>query len=244
MDVCNSTLTVGSIFNFKYFHRPNWWLELTTAVAKEKLEDKGTHVAKESRTGLDDIVFTGGYNMYPTEKVQVVLYGLGGIPVKKCVTPAQAYSFLLGSRFYSLGVGSELSYAFLKSPKKSIIGTFQNRFLHFFSRSLFPILPPTATINPGNVTDLLFALQLRKKMTFVQIGYDLTMFTNQSVTNVPIMRSSPNIYRNSFYCFLNHVAKFSLTKVPLVFGIGGSVAFAKQYDIKNSAIFGNITAVF
>lgn len=82
VDVCNSTLTVGSIFNFKYFHRPNWWLELTTAVAKEKLEDKGTHVAKESRTGLDDIVFTGGYNMYPTEKVQVVLYGLGGIPVK------------------------------------------------------------------------------------------------------------------------------------------------------------------
>ncbi|MCL4380448.1 hypothetical protein M1466_03115 [Candidatus Dependentiae bacterium] len=244
VDVCNSTLLGGSILNIKYFHTPSWWVEMTTAVAQEKLQDRGTHVAQESRTGLDDIVFTGGYNFYPNKRLQIVLYGLGGIPIQKAVTPAQQYAFLVGSRFYSLGLGSEFSYAFLQSKERSIVGIVQNRFIHFFSRNLVPILPPTATINPGNLTDILVAVQFRKKMTFLQVGYDLTIFTDQSITNNALRQGSPNIYRNSFYCFLNHVVQRSLKHTPLIVGVGSSYAFANQSAIKNFAAWLNVTAIF
>lgn len=245
IDVSSSTLATGAVFNFKFFHLPSWWLELTTAVATERLRDIGTFRADQSRTGLDDIVFTSGFNLYPGDRWQIVLYGMGGIPTHRSVTVEQRHNFLVGTRFFSWGIGSEFSYAFIKEPDKSLIGVFQNRFVHLFSRKLVPILPADATLNPGNFSDLLCAIQWRRKTNFVQFGYDLTMFTNHNITSPIEIENRPNIFRNSFYVLLNRAyKKFLFMPVPIVLGMGSSVAFAKQYHVRNFAVWLSLIGIF
>src|SRR5579872_1353106 len=182
LDVCEKTRMGGSLLNFHYRNKHDWWLDLTTGIEYEHARINGSSTVNASRTGCDDLVFAGGVNLFPVRDTQLVFYGIGGIPTRLKVEPQEAQNTLVGTRFFSLGFGSEFSYEWFFELKRALISVVQVRFLHLFNRSWTPILPEGSTIQPGNVTDLLLTMHYREKKDIFELGYNPTFFTNQSVT--------------------------------------------------------------
>lgn len=246
IDIYDKRLIGGSLFNIRALsssHR--WWAEITTGVEKETAHATGSSLFTISRAGFDDVVFSVGYNMFPIDRMQLVLYGLGGVPTKTTVTALEAQDTLVGTRFFSAGVGGECSYAFISSLKQSLIGIIQSRFLHFFDRGWFPVLSKGSKIQPGNATDALFALQYRYKRDIIEAGYNATFFTNQGLL-LPTGHVSTSLFvRNTFYMTYSHVLLDSLKrKKPWVLGLGFNIGTGTKFSTKIVAAWVNITKVF
>lgn len=245
IDLFAESIIGGALFDIRYIPSQHWWLEATTGLEKETVSQRGTINLHDSRVGLDDIVFAGGYNMFPNDDTQITLYGLAGFPTKKGVTLAETFNTLVGTRFYSLGAGAEFSYSFINDEEQTLTGIFQARFLHFFNRHWFPILPRDAKIQPGNATDLLFTAQYRYDGTIFETGYNPTFFTNQAVLLKTGTVHGPNSVRNSIYASLTHGWKnFPGLDMPLIIGTGFSIGRSKLFDAKIVSWWVNFTTVF
>ena len=245
VDVCEKTRMGGSLFNLHYSNKHNWWVEITTGLEHEHSRFKGSSNISAARTGFDDFVFSGGLSVFPCEHGQIVFYGIGGVPSRKKITAQEAQNTLVGTRFNSLGFGSEFSYEFIWSLKRSLIGIAQVRFLHFFERRWFPILPCNALIVPGNITDLLLSLHYREKRHVFEIGYNPTFFSQQAVKLITETIETKTFVRNSFYLDYAYIfSKSLLLKKPLILGGGFSVSKAKKFDSKVFSCYLSISLVF
>ncbi|MDZ4152349.1 hypothetical protein, partial [Methylicorpusculum sp.] len=181
IDVCQKSTAGGALFNMRHVSEHAWWAEITTAVEREQSQERGTVVRDCARTGMDDIVMAAGYNFFPSRTSQIVLYGIGGVPTRLALNAHEQFDTLVGTRFFSVGGGMELSNSFISGLKQSLTGIAQARCIHFFDRHWYPVLPRGAKIQPGNVTDFLLSLQYRKKRTVFEVGYNITFFTHQAV---------------------------------------------------------------
>lgn len=249
IDICEKRISAGSLLNLRYVPSQHWWAEVTTGIEKEHLKSHSNINPAASfctsRSGFDDFVFSAGHNWFPNEDVQFVLYGLGGLPSKRSVTLFDAQDALVGTRFYTLGIGSELSYSFFNRPKQNLIFVFQNRFLHFFKRSLAPILPADAKVQPGNVTDLLFTLQYRVKANLFEAGYNPTFFSDQAILLKTREIKSHWFVRNSAYAsYLYLFKRCPGVNKPIVFGGGLSVAKSAKFDTKIFGAWLNLSLIF
>ncbi len=235
----------GAIFNLYAMTQHHWWAELTTGLETQKVKAEGTSNFKNSKTGWDDIILTIGKNFFTDSKTQIATYVLAGFPIGKTVTPLESLGVLVGSRLFGLGAGAEFSYAFMQSAERSFIGLLQARFVHFFSRSWFPILPIDARLQPGNMTDLFLIAQYRVKKNIVEIGYNPTFFTNQAALFKEGKVVNPNFSRNSFYANYTHLLPhFPVLNIPGALGLGMSVSKANLFDAKSASVWFNMTFLF
>ncbi|MCX5922435.1 MAG: hypothetical protein NTX86_03840 [Candidatus Dependentiae bacterium] len=235
----------GSIFNVQYIPSKSWWFEVTTGLEKEHTRAKGTFEANKSRFGFDDIVLAGGHRFFITDDWQFVLYGLAGFPTRYKVTPEEVYTTLVGTRFFSAGVGGELSYSFINSMETMLIGTLQARFLHFFSRQWFPVLPCDAKIQPGNVTDALLSLKYRHKKNIVELIYNPTFFTNQAFLLKDSTVEVPAFVRHSVSISFAHVfVPSSQAKTMVVVEVGLNPGWSKFFKTRLFAYWADFGLVF
>jgi hypothetical protein len=236
---------VGSLFNIRVSPRRSWWLELTTGLEHEKARSRGTPNFTVSRTGLDDIVLSGGYNLFFSKKWQAVVFGLVGAPTTRKISPFEAQDTLVGTRFYGAGIGSEISYAFMQNLKHGLLMFLQNRFLHFFDRKFQPILPADAKIKPGNVTDILLALRYRYLKNNIEVGFNPTFFTNQALVFPAHSIESKAFVRHSFFMRLNHISpKLPFFEKPGQLGTGFLISRAKKFNTKIASWWVSGSVVF
>ena len=241
----DKSLLGGALFNIRCLAPKDWWAELTTGVERQTTKSCGTLNQKASRTGCDDIVLTGGKNFNFKKRGQAVLYGLCGFPTRIKVTPQERFDTLVGTRFFGAGFGGELSYNFLADGNRALTAIFQTRFVHFFSRNWFPILPCNAKIQPGNITDLFLIMRYREKRNFLEVGYNPTFFTQQAALLATGKVPSPNFVRNSFYASATHLFKESyLLHRPGGIGVGCSIGRATIFDTKIASFWINFTLLF
>ncbi|MBI2775597.1 hypothetical protein HYX58_06320 [Candidatus Dependentiae bacterium] len=237
--------TIGSLFNLRATSPLSaWWGEITTGVEHEHFKTSGSQNLSASRTGFDDIVFSSGHNWFPNKKTQVVCYAIGGIPTDFKVDPVDINDTLVGTRFFSAGFGSELSYDFIATLRQSCIIIFQNRFLHFFDRS-WPFPVAGSKVQPGNVTDLLLSVQYRIKRTLFEGGFNSTIFTNQAALLPNQKINAPLYVRNSGYITFTHLVKQCPgLKMPLLIGAGFSGARATLFKTRIISGWLTISTIF
>ena len=244
INLFEKTNSGGALLNLRYVSG-SAWVEFTTGIERETLTASGNTPINAARTGFDDIIFSGGYNFNMGNNAQIVLYGLAGFPTNRKVTLNERFNSLVGTKFFSLGFGTEFSYAFVNSLKKSLIFIFQTRLLHFFNRSWFPVLPQNAEIQPGNSIDLLFTLNYRHKKNIFEIGYNPTFLTNSGINLSSTEIRAKTLIRNSFYFSFTHFLKnLPIINKPFVFGSGFSFATAQEFNTKAFAWWLNFTLVF
>ena len=246
VDVCEERKVGGSIFNLRYIHKKKLWFEITAGAESEHALSCGTIALNKTVRGIDDLVFSLGYNVFPTEKIQITGYVIGGIPINRKLTTDEVFDTFVGTRFYALGAGAEFSYTFVSTLKETFAVLAQTRFLHFFSRRWTPILPCSAILQPGNVTDMLVAGQYRKKRNIFELGYDSTFFTNQAILLTTGIVTTDKFIRNSFYLNIAHLfKKFPIFKEnSVLFGGGFYVASVNRYETKISSYWLNFTLIF
>lgn len=246
LDVCEKRLSGGALLNLRFIPERAWWLELSTGIEKEHVESHGSVGLKASRAGFDDVLLTAGHNFFLSDRMQFVIYGLGGVPTRRKVTTQDAQDTLVGTRFYGAAAGWEFSYNFLhKQPKRACIGIIQNRFLHFFNRSWAPLLPCDAKIQPGNVTDILFTLHYRERASIFEIGYNPTIFTNQAVLLKTGPVKSDTFVRQGMFANVSHMWRcVPVLNMPFLLGTGVNISRAKRYDTKIFSCWLNFTTLF
>ncbi|OGB97768.1 hypothetical protein A3F06_03040 [candidate division TM6 bacterium RIFCSPHIGHO2_12_FULL_36_22] len=234
----------GTLLNLRYIGTRNWWFEATTGIEEERYRACGTTNIKASRGGFDDLLFSIGHNKAFGQAGQSAVYIIGGIPIHKKVTLQERFGPLVGTRFYSLGAGAELSWTFINTLEKTCSTFLQGRFLHFFNRKWFPILPVTAKIQPGNTADLLIGIQYRKKLNIFEIGYNPTLFANQAI-NLATEKIKTNAFvSNNIYGSLEHICKeCSFLNKPLI-GTGLSLSYSDFFKTKSFAWWVSFTAFF
>jgi hypothetical protein len=245
VNICEHKFTDGLILNLRYINPKSWWIEATTGIEKEHVRTRGTHPFCGAKHGLDDIVVAGGYNFHIAENGQFVLYGLAGFPTKWRVGLEEIQDPIIGTRFFSSGIGSEISYSFKHTQKHSFFLLFQNRFIHFYNRRYAPILPVDAKIQPGNVTDFLFTGQYRYKKNVIETGYNLTLFSNQAVL-LPAQKipSAPFIRHSCYATYARLFKKLPIIKKPGLMGIGSYMAHSHKFDTRIHSFWFNLTIVF
>ena len=236
----------GALFNVRYLPSLNWWVELTTGLEYDQSTFTGSDAFSASRTGFDDFLFTGGYRHFIGDRTQLVFYGLAGLPAGRTVRKDDRYGPLVGSRFYGAGFGTEASYAFIEDKEKTLSGIIQQRFVHFFSRHWFPVLPPCDIIQPGNFTDLLVTLQYRKNVTAYEAGIDFTFFTNQAVITPTATVTTNNFTRYAGYLNVMHLIRSTMQedRKPIVIGGGLNVSGTKVFHAKTYSVWLGVTVVF
>ncbi len=245
VDICEERIIGGSLFNVRYVPSKVCWLELTTGVEKEQVESRGTSSLNTSRVGCDDIVLSAGYNFFPSQETQVGIYGLAGFPTTRQVTLDDIQDPLVGTRLFSAGFGAELSHAFTMKPEYSFVGVLQTRFLHFFTRQWFPVLPCDSQLKPGNVTDILCNLQFRKNVTVYEVGYNPTFFTNRGIIAKNIFVKGEDFVNNGVYVRMSHLCnKIQLFDTPLVLGTGINFSWTRRYDTQSIIWWLTMTLVF
>lgn len=246
IDTFDHRVTKGALLNLRYVPSRSWWFEATTGIEKEKVISCGTNDFRASRRGFDDFVFSGGYSWYPAKGAQFVLYGIGGLPARKKIKKEDAQGTLVGTRFYSLGLGSEISYDFIGTLKNSFVLYFQDRFIHFFTRNWFPILPQGSKIVPGNLTDFLLAAQFRHRTHLIETGYNATIFSQQAVIVPSIGKESTRTsVRNSFYVRASSFwREFPVLHRPVLLGTGVNIGKNNLFDTKTLSYWFNVTALF
>ncbi len=220
----------GAILDLHYAPDKNWWFEATTAVAIDHGVFTGTDSFKASRGGLDDFVLSTGYRHFWGSCCQFVAYGLAGFPTKTKVDLIDRHTPLLGTRLFSLGVGGEASYSFINKNKRSLNAVGQIRVIHGFNRKYDPVLPSSSSIQPGNVTDLLFTLQYRERKTFFEVGYNPTFFSNAGIVSPVGTIKADTIIRHGGYFSLSHAFLPGLFNKTNLVGLGISANHASQID--------------
>lgn len=248
VNVNEETIIGGALLNLRFRPDKHWWGEVTTGVEKEHMVMSGTSNFDICRKGFDDFVFSFGYNMFPDpcEKIQLVAYGLLGVPSRRKVTAQEFTNTLVGTRFWGLGFGGEASYNFVNETARSSFALAQIRFIHFFDRKWFPILPCDYTLKPGNTTDILLTIHHREKRNILEVGYNPTIFTNQGViTNTGENQNTDWAVRNSMYVSVAHICKNEDNpKEPIILGTGISFAWNQLFDTKIFSWWLSVTKVF
>lgn len=232
------------LFNARYVPSRKAWLELTTGVGKDKITATGTDSLCASRTGLDDIVLSGGYRSFVSDKAQLVGYGLLGFPATSKICPLDKYGPLMGSRLYSMGCGLEFSYSLLNSPVRSCSMIGQTRFIHSFNRQWFPILPQDAQLAPGNTTDIFWALQFREKKMIFEAGYDATIFSQQAVILSTHTVKGRNAVRHSGYVSVSYAIPEGYGGKPWILGAGLNGSSSKEFDSQTISAWLSCSVVF
>ena len=235
----------GSLFNMRYVSPHSWWLEMTTAVAKERACSRGALEFNACRKGFDDIVFTGGSVMHLSKNAQCVIYALAGFPTRRCVTPLEAHDTFLGTRFFSVGAGLEFSYSFFSTLAQSCFVVVQTRIIHFFKRRWDPILPANAFIKPGDVVDVLLTLNYRKRKNIFEVGYNPTWFLHQAVLlpTGPVLGKEHQ--RQGVYASFNRVfIKFPLIRRPVILGTGINNTWSRRFNTHINSYWVNISVIF
>lgn len=233
----------GAIFNVRYIASRSWWAEGTTAVQKETVRARGTANFSASRTGLDDIIFSAGYNAFPSEESQVTIYGLAGFPTRTRVTAQEAQDRLVGTRFYGLGGGLEGSYSFITTQEKMLAGILQVRTIYFFPRCWEPIIP--GRIHPGFVTDLLLSLRYRTGLTAIEGGYNPSFATGQAlILPTETIRSRPAVRHGCFASVMHLTERLRFFDKPVAVGTGIIVNRLGRFDATSVSWWGNITVIF
>ncbi len=241
---CERRRTGGAIINLRHVPSKHWWIAATTAIATDHGTFTGSDPFKASRSGLDDLVFTAGYRHFAGDNVQLVAYGLAGIPTRRKVTLEDRHSPLLGTRFYNMGVGGEVSYSFIRELKRSFATIAQIRFIHGFNRSWCPILPAGSKIQPGNSIDMLFTAQYRKKRTVIEGGYDGTFFTNQAIITPVETIKADTVYRHTGYLSLSHATFETFLGKPIVYGAGFNASYSPKIESKTFSFWIHGSIVF
>jgi len=238
-----NTRSGGSIFNTRLLAPYHWWAELTIGLERQTSQYGAPSNAHASRTGFDDIVISIGKNFFFAQNNgQVVVYGLAGFPTHRGVSQADQFDTQVGTRFFGLGGGGEISYSFIKQAKQALIGVLETRFVHFFNRHWSPILPCDARIQPGNITDLVLLLQYRRKKNVIEVGYNPTFFTNQAVLLPAQTIKTDTFVRNSVYAnYLHLLEQLPLIKMPGGLGAGINLGRANRFDTKIFACWLNLT---
>ena len=241
--VCETRNAGGALLNLRYVPSQHGWAEITTGIEKDSGTFRGADPFKVSRTGVDDIVFSGGYR-YFVDNWQLVAYGLVGLPTRRSVTLCDRHGPLVGSRLYNLGVGSEVSYSFISELKRSLAAIGQVRLIHGFNRRWFPILPTEDIIQPGNGTDLFFSLQWREKRTVFEAGYDATIFNNQAIIKPTQKITTDTFVRHSGFARIAHGFEQGLFDKPTVIGAGFNVNSAQRFNAKAFVVWVYATQLF
>ena len=234
----------GMLLNLRYIHSKHWWLEMTTGIETDHGDFTGTDTFHASRVGLDDLVFSSGYRHFVGKNIQLVAYGLVGLPSRRKVTLNDRHGPLVGTRFYNVGFGLEGSYSFFSQLHRSVAAVIQGRFIHGFNRSWFPIIPKNGRIQPGNAIDLLFTLQARKRRTIIEIGYNSTFFTNQAIILPKQTIKSDTLIRHSGYATIAHVLPKGIFGKPFIFGAGFNGSRTRQLDATTFTTWLHFSIVF
>lgn len=245
VDISEKRLSDGALINFRYVSSGHWWFEATTGLETEHVKSRGTSAFNARRTGLDDIVLAAGYYVSPTQDTQAVVYGIAGFPTHRKVTLLDTQDPLVGTRFFGLGCGAEFSYLFINSLQQTLLMLVQGRFVHFFDRKWFPILPCDTLLKPGNLSDILFTIQYRKRKNIFEVGYNTTLFSQLAVVSPSATVATPIFVRQSMYATYAHIFKHvSFIDRPLLLGLGFNVARLKRFDTKISAFWLNLSTLF
>lgn len=236
--------TAGSLINVRYVPSTNWWAELSTAILADHAKFCGGQSFQASRYGFDDIVATGGYRHFVGDKIQLVGYGLVGLPTKRAVSRLDRFGPLVGTRLYNVGAGVEASYSLVNELKRSCALIVQGRIIHGLNREWFPILPRDAQLVPGNVSDLLCTVQARHKKTVLELGYDATIFSQQAIKLPMQTEKSDTFVRHSGY-LIAYYGKFrGFFNKPTIIGLGANVSFSKRFNAKTVSGWLFCTQVF
>jgi len=243
--VCEHTKSGGSIFNARLLAPHHWWAEVTTGIEKQGSQYSGAINFHAARTGIDDIVAAVGKNFFfAHDNGQCVVYGIAGFPTRRKVTLDDQFDPLVGTRFFSLGGGGEISYSFIRTVQRALIGIIQTRFVHFFNRTWFPILPCDAHIQLGDLTDLVLLLQYHKYKNTIEVGYNPTFFTNQAVLLQTQTIKTDTFVRNSIFANYAHMfAQLPLIKLPGALGAGLTIGTSDLFDTKIFGCWLNITVL-
>lgn len=235
----------GAILNLRCIPSKYWWAEATTAVHKEHLRSCGSRHLCASRGGFDDVVLATGRNWFYKDDLQLGLYGLAGFPTTWKASSFDAQEGLVGTRFYALGGGGELSYSFISTEQKTFAGILQIRAIHFFNREWETILGPGGEIQPGNIIDTLFALRYRYKRTVLETGYNATIFANQAVSTPQRRIESKTGLRNGVYVSGMHLLEHaSFGGKPVAIGGGFQFNRVGRLDANSYLAWANITVIF
>lgn len=244
-DIHEKTLLLGSLFNIRARTSNYWWVELTTGLENQSVTSTGTNTFNISRVGMDDTIVSVGKDFFIGNRAQIVVYGLAGAPFEQNVTSLETQTALVGSRFYGLGAGMEVSYAFIKKPERICIGFLQTRFVHSLTRSWYPVLSLGDRIQPGNTTDLFAVIRYREKKNAFEIGYNPTFFTNQAALLQTGKVNAPNYVRNSLYSAYEYLFEKSfLLKAPGTVGIGLNAGKINLFDTKIVSGWFSLTLLF
>lgn len=235
----------GGVLNTRYTSAQRWWVEITTALAQEWFQNKGALQNSASKFELDDIVLAAGYNVLVNQDLQFVYYGIAGLPTSWTPTLDEIQDTFVGTNFFSLGAGSELSYSLINSDKRSLIFIFQNRLLHFFTRSWQPILKKGEKVQPGNAIDLLFSFMYRQKGNVFEVGYNPTFFNNEAVILANQKIYDDPFVRHGWYVRYSHSFRnvFGEQK-PLIVGTGFSLSRAQKNSSNTYSVWGTFGGVF
>lgn len=246
IDAFQNHFLFGSLINIAFVPKKGYWVEVTSAIEHERAKSKGMPTFNTSKTGVDDIVIAGGKNIFfGNKKTQLSIFGLVGFPTTWKVTAFDAQDALVGTRFYGIAAGAELSHALLQNHKQALIFFLQTRLLHFFDRKWEPILPVGGRIQPGNVSDYIFALRYRHIQTMMEVGFNETIFTNQAVKFSGQTVASSAYYRHSFFARLNYLTmRLPMTNKPGSFGGGFLVSRAKRFNTKIVSGWINVATAF
>lgn len=244
VDVHEKRKAGGALFNIRYVPSKKWWVELSTGLETDQVHVTGSDSLHASRFGADDVLLSGGYRHFLSKKGQLAGYGLVGVPVKRTLSLKDRHGPLVGTRIHSLGLGAEGSYRFYGHPYHSCTAILQGRFIHGFNRSWFPILPRGSTIQPGNRTDVLFALQFREQKTVYEAGYNATLFSNQARHLPTTTTKIDNFVRHSGYASVLHAVSKGFFNKPLVVGAGFNIGHITKPHVNTVTFWVNISLVF
>ncbi|MGO9387805.1 MAG: hypothetical protein ACLPWD_07145 [Methanobacterium sp.] len=173
-----------------------------------------TKHSSQSKTQLDDILFSSGYGFQATKKTNMTVSALLGVPTHKDRSLMEA-QFGTGH----LGLGGQLDGAYKYAEKLSL--RFAARGIHFFKRTTkIPLadLEEQFIFALGNLTDLLISNHLKYNKHNAEIGYNASFLTNAHLTpNEPAISNQIDYIRSDFYIsyaygFLirNHLSGFIL----------------------------------
>lgn len=244
--ICNTekSLSRGSLLDIRYMQKTGWF-EVTTGVGKESICTTGTNNFRASRTGLDDIVCAGGYTLLLSERSQFDMYGLAGFPSKRALQSFEVFDTLMGTRFFSVGGGAEVSYSLLQTSERTLFFSLQGRIIHFFDRTWSPILPDTARIKPGEIIGILCAGNYTKNKLSIEVGYNPSISINQAILlDKQTVRGSTFIQHS---CYID--TDYSFKKTPstgqtTLIGAGLSLGITPKYRARMVTGWLHATIIF